>query len=359
MRIQRTGTFARPRRAVVGALALGAGLAAAAAAPSGGQDAGVLRARAKALFGTLPALAESPANPSSEARVELGRVLYHDPRLSRSQEISCNSCHGLDRYGVDGEPTSAGHKGQRGERNAPTVYNAALHVAQFWDGRAKDVEEQAKGPVTNPVEMAMPSAPDVDRILRSIPGYAPLFRAAFPGEPDPVSFGRAALAIAAFERTLVTPAPFDAFLAGDDAALSEPQQRGLATFLEVGCPTCHVGPAVGGAMFQKLGLVHPYATADPGRFAVTRSEADRGVFKVPSLRNVAQTGPWFHDGRIATLDDAVRKMAWHQLGRELTAAQTRDVVAFLESLTAPLRPEWTRKPALPERGPDTPGPRLD
>jgi cytochrome c peroxidase len=340
-------------------LALALGLAGLGAAPSRADDAAALRERARALFGALPKVAESPANPSTGPRVKLGQVLYHDPRLSKGQQISCNSCHLLDRYGVDGEPTSKGHKGQRGARNAPTVYNAALHFAQFWDGRAKDVEEQAKGPVTNPVEMGMPTPPEVDAVLRSIPGYAPLFAAAFPGKADPVSFDDAALAIAAFERTLVTPAPFDAFLAGDDAALDAAQRRGLATFLETGCPTCHVGAAVGGGMFQKLGLVHPYETKDPGRFAVTKNEADRGFFKVPSLRNVAKTGPWFHDGSIQTLDEAVKKMAWHQLGKELTPEQTADVVAFLGSLTAPLKPEWTAEPELPPSGPKTPAPRLD
>lgn len=357
---QRRGTRERGASAGWVRLALGLALAGAAASPSAARDdAGALRERARLLFGTLPKVAESAANPATPARVELGRVLYHEPRLSKSQQISCNSCHMLDRYGVDGEPTSPGHRGQRGDRNSPTVYNAALHVAQFWDGRARDVEEQAKGPVTNPVEMAMPAPADVDAVLRSIPGYAPLFEAAFPGVADPVGFDNAALAVAAFERTLITPAPFDDFLAGDDAALGAQQRRGLATFLDVGCTTCHVGPTVGGGMFQKLGVVQPYETKDPGRFAVTKNEADRGLFKVPSLRNVAKTGPWFHDGSVATLEDAVTRMARHQLGRELTAEQRSDLVAFLGSLTAPLRPEWTATPELPASGPATPGPRLD
>lgn len=317
---------------------------------------GTLAERARGVIGTLPEVAESPTNPVTEARVALGRQLYFDTRLSKNHDISCNSCHRLDAFGVDGEATSPGHRGQRGDRNSPTVYNAALHATQFWDGRAADVEEQASGPVTNPIEMAMPDAAAVDRVLRSIPGYASGFAAAFPDDSDPVRFSNAAIAIAAFERTLMTPAPIDAFIAGDSAALDPTQQRGLELFLTAGCTTCHNGAAVGGAMFQKLGLVHPYETEDGGRFRVTGQEQDRGYFKVPGLRNVAKTGPWFHDGSIATLGDAVQKMAWHQLGRKLTDAETADLVAFLGALTGAPSAEMIAVPALPPSGPDTPAP---
>ena len=334
---------------LVGVLALGP-LATSAGADSSLAD------QAKAAFGQLPAVAENPDNPSTPERVALGRQLYFDTRLSKNHDISCNSCHQLDAFGVDGEATSPGHKGQRGDRNSPTVYNAALHATQFWDGRAADVEEQASGPVTNPIEMAMPDAASVDALLRSIPGYAAGFAAAFPGETEPVSFANAALAIAAFERTLLTPAPIDAFMAGDEGALDDAQKRGLELFLSVGCTTCHNGNAIGGAMFQKLGLVHPYETEDPGRFKVTGQESDRGFFKVPGLRNVAKTGPWFHDGSIAALGDAVRKMAWHQLGRELDDAQVADLVAFLGALTGAPSAETTAAPELPPSGPDTPAP---
>jgi cytochrome c peroxidase len=346
------GARAAAWAAALALLAGSAGVAGSAAA----EDTAALRARAKALLGVLPKDAASPSNPSTPERVALGRVLFHDPRLSKGQAISCNSCHDLARYGVDGEPTSEGHKGQRGARNSPTVYNAALEFAQFWDGREPDVESQAGGPMMNPVEMAMPGPAGVDALLVSIPGYAPLFRSAFPGSDQPVTFDNARLAIAAFERTLVTPGPFDAFLEGDDGALDETQKRGLATFLEVGCPTCHMTATVGGQMFQKLGLVHPYETKDLGRYQVTKNEADKYFFKVPMLRNVAKTAPYFHDGSIATLPEAVRKMAWHQLGRELTDAQVADIVAFLGSLTGPLRPEWTVVPELPASGPGTPKP---
>ena len=315
-----------------------------------------LAERARSAFGVLPETAVSADNPSTEARVALGRQLFFDSRLSVNHDISCSSCHQLDAFGVDGEATSPGHKGQRGDRNSPTVYNAALHATQFWDGRAADVEEQASGPVTNPVEMAMPDAASVDRVLRSIPGYASGFAASFPGEAQPVGFANAALAIAAFERTLLTPAPLDAFIAGDATALDAAQQRGLELFLTAGCTTCHNGPAIGGAMWQKLGLMHPYETDDPGRFKVTGQESDRGFFKVPGLRNVAKTGPWFHDGSVATLGDAVRKMAWHQLGRELTDAEVADLVAFLGALTGSPSAEMMAVPELPPSGPDTPPP---
>jgi cytochrome c peroxidase len=306
-----------------------------------------LQARAKGVFGVLPAEAPSAANPITEEKIRLGRMLYYDARMSINDQISCNSCHDLARYGVDGEPTSLGHEGKRGARNSPTPYNAAFHVAQFWDGRAPDVEEQAKGPVLNPVEMGMPDADYVVRVLRGIPGYAPLFQAAFPDDPDPIDYDNVARAIGAFERRLVTPGRFDDFLGGQLDALSDAEVAGLAKFLDTGCATCHQGATVGGLMFQKLGLVHPYETKDLGRYEVTRNEADRFFFKVPSLRNVGKTGPWFHDGSIATLDEAVRKMAWHQLGKELSDEEVRSIEAFLASLTGRIDEAYVARPTLP------------
>jgi cytochrome c peroxidase len=313
-----------------------------------------LEQRAKALFGALPAEAPNPANPITAAKVELGRQLYFDARLSKSQQISCNSCHRLDQYGVDHEPTSPGHKGQRGTRNSPTVYNAALHFAQFWDGRAADVEEQAKGPVLNPVEMAMPAPDHVLEVIRSIPGYAPLFAQAFPGEADPITYDNVGRAIGAFERGLLTPSPFDAFLNGDLDALSAEQVAGLAKFIEVGCASCHMGATVGGLVFQKLGVVHPFATADAGRFQVTGKEGDKLLFKVPSLRNSAETGPWFHDGSVGSLDEAVRLMAWHQLGKKLDAADVDSIAAFLRSLTGKPDAAYVAEPKPLPSGPSTP-----
>jgi len=335
---------------------LGLGLGAPHAAPAGSPDAAELASQSRALFGALPSDAANPDNPSTDARVALGALLYQDPRLSKNQEISCNSCHRLDAFGVDGEPTSPGHQGQRGGRNSPTSFNAALHVAQFWDGRSPDVEDQAKGPVLNPIEMAMPSAESVEVVLRSIPGYRPLFEAAFPGEAEPVTFDNMALAIAAFERMLITPGPFDAFMSGETAALDPSQQAGLALFIETGCITCHLGPAVGGGSFQKLGAIKAYETKDAGRFEVTGKESDRQVFKVPSLRNVAKTGPWFHDGSIETLPQAVQIMAEHQLGTSLSPEQVASIVVFLEALTGEVDPALTTAPELPASGPKTPAP---
>lgn len=311
-------------------------------------DAAALRARVGIVFGELPKEAANPANPVTDAKIELGRLLYYDERLSLADDISCNSCHLLDRFGVDGEPTSPGHEGQRGNRNSPTVYNAALHTTQFWDGRAPDVEAQAKAPILNPVEMAMPSDTAVITKLRGIAGYAPLFEAAFPDEADAFSYDNLAKAIGAFERRLLTPGAFDAFLAGDDAALEDAQLRGLAAFFETGCTTCHLGPALGGNMFQKLGLVYPYETKDTGRMEVTKNLADLYYFKVPSLRNVAKTGPWFHDGSLTDLSEVVRLMAWHQLGRELDAPTIADIVAFLDSLTGEVDAAYIAEPTAVE-----------
>jgi cytochrome c peroxidase len=318
--------------------------------------AAALAERAAGLFGVLPKEAPNPANPVTEAKVALGRMLYLDARLSKNHDVSCNSCHQLDNFGVDGEPTSPGHRGQRGDRNSPTVLNAALHLAQFWDGRAADVEEQAKGPILNPIEMAMPDEAAVETTLRSISGYALSFGPAFPDEAEPVTFDNAALAIAAFERRLLTPGPFDAFQAGDVSALRRRQRRGLSRFIDTGCTACHMGPLLGGSSFQKLGAVHPYPTEDVGRFAVTNLETDRYVFKVPSLRNVAKTAPYFHDGSVKTLPEAVRLMAHHQLGRELDEAAVADIAIFLESLTGRIGQRLSSQPQLPPSGPDTPPP---
>jgi cytochrome c peroxidase len=315
-----------------------------------------LRVRAEQLFGTLPLAVVSEENPITLAKVKLGRMLYYDPRLSKSQAISCNSCHKLDAFGVDGEPTSPGHRGQRGARNSPTVYNAALHVAQFWDGRAPDVEEQAKGQILNPIEMAMPSEASVVGLLESIPGYAPLFRAAFPDDPRPISYDNIARAIGAFERRLITPSRFDDFVGGNASALNQKELAGLEVFLDTGCPTCHAGPALGGHQYQKLGVVHAYETQDGGREQVTGKVADRFFFKVPSLRNVAETGPYFHDGGVPELAEAVRLMAWHQLGRELSKKDTQAIVTFLRSLTGRVNAELIARPELPAAGPETPAP---
>ena len=344
------------RRTTSWHVALCAGLLLATGSAAEGISRSEWQVKAKALFGSLPLEAPNPANPVTEAKITLGRTLYYDARLSKNHDVSCNSCHQLDRFGVDGEPTSQGHKGQRGERNSPTTLNAALHLAQFWDGRAADVEAQAKGPILNPVEMAMPSEAAVVGVLDSIPGYAPLFAAAFPGEAKPISYDNLTRAIGAFERRLITPAPLDRFIAGDANALSEAQLAGLVRFVDTGCTTCHVGSAVGGGMYQKLGLVKPYPTTDPGREKVTGNPADHAVFKVPSLRNVPKTGPYFHDGSVKTLPEAVRLMARHQLGKELDDQSVNEIVSFLGALVGTVDTKYVAKPALPPNGPKTPKP---
>jgi cytochrome c peroxidase len=316
-----------------------------------------LASRVSSLIGELPASVPNPENVSTPAKIDLGRMLYYEPRLSKNHDISCNSCHLLDNWGVDNEPTSPGHRGARGDRNSPTVYNAALHIAQFWDGRAPDVEAQAKGPVLNPVEMASLSEEAVVNVLKSIPGYVDAFAAAFPDESDPVTYDNMAKAIGVFERQLMTPGRIDAFAAGDLTALNTREQRGLKTFMSVGCQTCHMGPAIGGQFYRKLGFIFPYPpNEDVGREKVTGSEANRYEFKVPSLRNVAKTAPYFHDGSVKTLGDAVKIMGYHQLGLKLDEGQIADLVAFLESLTSELPLDYIAMPKLPENGPDTPAP---
>jgi cytochrome c peroxidase len=308
----------------------------------------------KKYFAPLPARAESPSNPITPEKVALGRQLYYDTRLSKNHDLSCNSCHKLDDYGVDHEPTSPGHKGQRGDRNSPTVYNAAMHIAQFWDGRAADVEAQALGPITNPVEMALPDEPAIVRVIKSVPGYAELFKAAFSGDADPISTRNTALAIAAFERGLVTPAPFDEFLGGNMTSLNSDALRGLELFIELNCISCHTGPTLGGTMYQKLGAVKPYETKDVGRFAITGKPEDKHVFKVPGLRNVAKTAPYLHDGSAKTVSDALDVMAEYQLAKgKLSDDEKTYLLAFLDSLTGKIDLEYIKPPELPANGPDT------
>lgn len=287
----------------------------------------------KQFFESLP---ESIIDAQKNAAlIALGKKLYLDPRLSVNDKISCNSCHSLSNYGVDSEPTSPGHEGKRGGRNSPTTFNAALHIAQFWDGRAGTVEEQALGPILNPIEMGMPSEDAVVKKLKAIDEYKKLFAEAFSDQKDPLIYKNIGVAIGAFERTLLTPSRFDDFLKGDQDALNESEKRGLKKFVHMGCVNCHNGVAIGGNSFRKIGLVVPYETSDMGRFEVTGIESDKKAFKVPSLRNIAQTGPYFHDGSVETLDEAIRLMAKHQLGRDHVGhGMIRDIKAFLGALTA-------------------------
>ncbi len=318
--------------------------------------------QARATFKAIPARApEAKQNPSSPAKVALGRMLYFDPRLSASQLISCNSCHNVGLGGADLQETSVGHGWQKGPRNAPTVLNAVFNVAQFWDGRAEDLKAQAKGPVQASVEMAN----DPGRLvatLKSIPGYPPFFREAFPGEKDPITFDNVARAIEVFEATLLTPdAPFDAYLAGNRKALSSEEEAGLRLFMDKGCAACHDGVNVGGGAYFAFGVVEAPSDevrppADTGRFKVTRTEGDRYVFRSPSLRNVAITQPYFHSGKVWKLADAVRIMGSSQLGVKLDEAEVTKVTAFLRTLTG--RQPRVEHPVLPPGSDATPQPEL-
>lgn len=300
------------------------------------------------LFRPLPVVMEWDGNPVTEEKIRLGRMLYFDPRLSKGQDISCNTCHRLHEYGVDGKPVSEGHGHRKGARNSPTVYNAAAQFVQFWDGRAADMEEQAKGPVLNPAEMAMADGEQVAARLKSIPDYVEAFREAFPQDKDPVTLDNAAKAIGAFERKLVTPGRWDLFLQGDKRALTEEEKAGFNAFVGAGCHACHYGALVGGNIYQRLGVAHPWPRAtDLGRYQVTKHDGDRFIFKAPPLRNVEKTAPYFHDGSEATLEGAVRKMAYHQLGKELKPEEVRAIVAWLKSLTGEIPAEYVKVPALP------------
>jgi cytochrome c peroxidase len=319
--------------------------------------AGSLEVQARGLFKPLPARFDSAENPITAEKVALGKLLFYDVRLSKNHDVSCNSCHDLGRYGVDGQPFSTGHKKQLGGRNSPSVYNAGDSVAQFWDGRAVSLEEQAKGPMLNPVEMAMTDGDAVAAIVTSVPGYAPLFAKAFPDQATPITVDTIAKAIGAFERTLVTPSRFDRYLAGEDAALTASEKVGLQRFISSGCAACHNGEGVGGGMFQKLGLVEPLTDLkDEGRSAFTKNAADRFHFKVASLRNVAKTGPYLHDARFTSLDQTISFMARHQLGKKLTADTVTSIVGFLKSLTGELPQGAVTAPTPLASGPLTPKP---
>ena len=292
-----------------------------------------------------------PKTPQQEAKIELGKMLWFDPRLSLSGKVSCNTCHDLSTNGADTKPLSIGYAGRKGTVNSPTVFNAEKQIAQFWDGRAKTLAEQATGPITNPLEMAM--TPELaEGVIRSIPGYRPYFEKAF-GSKNP-TFSEIAEALAAFETTLTTPnAPFERYLKGDKNALTQQQIDGLKLFRRSGCIRCHSGYLLGGTSFQKVGSVRPYVTdnSSKGRMDVSGKPWDEMMFKVPTLLNVERTAPYFHDGAVKTLPDAVKKMADIQLDMNLSEKQVEEIVAFLESLNGEL--PKIEKPTLPPSGPET------
>ena len=295
-----------------------------------------------------------PAKVESPAKVELGKKLWFEPRLSMSGIISCNTCHNLSRGGTDNLKTSIGHGWKAGPVNSPTVLNSSLAIAQFWDGRAANLQEQAGGPIQADVEMNMPHTLALD-VLQSIPGYVAEFKGVFGKEQ--IDMDMVTSAIAAFEETLVTPnSRFDKWLKGDDKALDAKELAGYTLFKESGCVACHNGPAAGGTSFQRMGLVEPYQSTSPaeGRSAVTGVDADRFNFKVPTLRNVEMTYPYFHDGEAATLEQAVDIMGRLQLGRTYSDDEIGKIVAFLKTMTGD-QPQLTM-PILPPSSNATPRP---
>lgn len=295
-----------------------------------------------------------PASFDEPEKIELGKKLFFDPRLSRSGFISCNSCHNLSMGGSDNLSTSIGHNWQEGPINSPTVLNSSMNVAQFWDGRAATLQEQAAGPINNPKEMASTHVLALD-VLRSIPQYRQEFAEIYGS--DEIDIDRVTDAIAAFEETLVTPnSRFDQWLKGDDQALTQTELEGYKTFKDIGCTACHNGPAAGGSSFQRMGVVEPYVTDNPaeGRVAVTGKDADRFSFKVPTLRNVELTYPYFHDGAHWQLEEAVDLMARLQLGRELEKQDIDNMTAFLKTLTGD-QPDFSI-PQLPPSNNATPIP---
>jgi len=308
---------------------------------------------ARGVFKPLPTNIATAQHPITPQLVELGDDLYWDTRLSADGSVSCARCHQPSLYGSDGLPKSVGVDGKRNQRRAPTVLNAALEFRVLWLGQRKDVEGQAMRAFLGDTSFGNPSYAAVIARIDAIPGYRPLFRRAFPGQPNPVKPENLGRAIGAYERTLVTPAPFDRFLNGDIDALTPEQRTGLWTFVETGCASCHNGVGVGGNSFRKFGVVEAYWKAtgskeiDQGRYAVTHDPSDMYVFKVPMLRNVAMIPPYFHDGSVATLPQAVRVMARVQLGKRLSATQVRAIVSFLDSLTGPLPADFVASPVLP------------
>lgn len=319
-----------------------------------------LRDRASAMFSAIP---EEPpvidGNELTPEKVELGKMLFFEPRLSSSHLISCNTCHNVGMGGHDYLPVSIGHGWQKGPRNSPTVFNAVFNAAQFWDGRAADLAEQAKGPVQAGVEMA--STPErVVATLKSMPEYVERFQASFQGESDPVTFDNMAIAIEAFEATLITPhAPFDRWLGGDDSAMTDKEKQGLTLFMDKGCVACHAGVNFGGQSYFPFGLVkRPGADilpeGDKGRFEVTQTATDEYVFRASPLRNIELTAPYFHSGAIWSLEEAVSVMGTAQLGTELDESQVLAITAFLKTLTGEI-PD-VQYPKLPVSTAETPRP---
>ncbi len=312
-----------------------------------------LLGQAKQFFGPLPRQMQSEQNPITTEKVALGKILFYETRVSVDGTVSCARCHPFSLYAADGLKKSIGNGSKVNPRNAPTILNAAAQISAHWIGNRKDVEDQAKQAITGPPSFGMPSYAAAEKRLRGITGYGPLFKRAFPADKEPVTIDNFALAVGAFERTLITPSPFDAFMKGDKTGLSAAGKTGLKRFMDTGCMACHAGAYFGGQMYQKFGALAPYwqytgsTDIDEGRYAVTKNENDKYVFKVPILRNVEMTSPYFHDGSVDRLQDAVRIMGKIQLGKDLAPQEIGEIVALLKSLTGRIPDDVLKLPLLP------------
>jgi cytochrome c peroxidase len=308
---------------------------------------------AEQIFGPLPQVMLSEKNPVTPEKVKLGAMLFYETRISVDGTVSCARCHPISLYAADGLKKSIGNNCRVNPRNAPTILNAAGQISAHWIGNRTDVEDQARQSVIGPSSFGMPSYEAVEKKLKEIKGYAPLFEKAFPGEKDPVNIDNFSKAVGAFERTLVTPSRFDSFLKGDIAALNEQEKRGLKTYMETGCVMCHFGPYVGGQVYQKFEIFEPYwkytknEPIDEGRYVATKNEADKYVFKVPIHRNIEKTAPYFHDGSVDKLQDAVWIMGKTELGKDLNKTQVEEIVTFLKALTGKIPENVLKVPLLP------------
>ena len=336
-----------------GIVVLGVGLGLSLASTTRAAEDETLLKDARSIFAQLPKSMAAAERPMTAALVELGRALYFDPRMSVDGTTSCARCHQPAFYGTDALAKSHGNHDRLNGRNAPTVLNTALQVKQHWSGNREDVEDQATKALTGPASYGNPNFDAPMARLKTIAGYAPMFRAAFPEDANPVTAENWGKAIGAYERTLVSRSRFDEFLDGTADALSPAERQGLRTFIDTGCVACHNGVGVGGGLFKKFGVTEDYWKAtgsqeiDEGRALDTKNPEDKFLFKVPSLRNVAMTGPYFHDGSVGSLETAVRIMAKVQLGVAIGDKEARDIVAFLASLTGPLPENFATAPVLP------------
>lgn len=320
-----------------------------------------LMIRVQGMFKPIPDKAPVlSSNPATPEKLELGRMLYFDPRLSASQLISCNTCHNVGMGGIDFQETAIGHQWQKGPRNSPTVLNAVFNIAQFWDGRAQDLKEQAKGPLVAAVEMGN-KPEEIIKTVKSMPGYMELFRKTFPGEAEPITLDNIVKAIEIFEATLITPdAKFDQYIKGNENALNETEKQGLKLFMDKGCVACHGGINMGGTGYFPFGVVEKpkqeITQGDTGRFKVTGAQSDQYVFKSPSLRNIELTSPYFHSGRVWSLTAAVGIMGSAQLGISLNEDETKKIAAFLLTTTG-IQPK-VEYPILPAPTDATPQPKI-